>query len=83
MNGPSCSSSRTTRATSSWPATCWSTPASSVVVGHDGGGGVRAVEDGPPDVILMDLQLPGIDGYAALQLIRGDGETASTSRSSR
>jgi two-component system cell cycle response regulator DivK len=28
-----------------------------------------------PDVILMDLQLPGIDGYAALELIRGHGPT--------
>jgi two-component system cell cycle response regulator DivK len=29
-----------------------------------------------PDVILMDLQLPGIDGYTALALIRGHGPTA-------
>jgi two-component system cell cycle response regulator DivK len=29
-----------------------------------------------PDVILMDLQLPGIDGHAALQQLRGDPRTA-------
>lgn len=29
-----------------------------------------------PDVILMDLQLPGIDGHAALMLLRADPHTA-------
>ena len=29
-----------------------------------------------PDVILMDLQLPGIDGHAALERLRGDPQTA-------
>jgi two-component system, cell cycle response regulator DivK len=31
---------------------------------------------GMPDVILMDLQLPGIDGHAALRQLRGDPDTA-------
>ena len=29
-----------------------------------------------PDIILMDLQLPGIDGFAALELIRDHEPTA-------
>jgi two-component system, cell cycle response regulator DivK len=29
-----------------------------------------------PDLILMDLQLPGIDGHAALSLLRGDERTS-------
>ena len=35
-----------------------------------------AAREGLPDVILMDLQLPGIDGHAALEQIRGDPLTA-------
>ena len=35
-----------------------------------------AARQGMPDVILMDLQLPGIDGHAALQQLRGDPRTA-------
>jgi two-component system, cell cycle response regulator DivK len=34
-----------------------------------------AAREAMPDVILMDLQLPGIDGYAALELIRGHSQT--------
>jgi two-component system cell cycle response regulator DivK len=30
----------------------------------------------PPDLILMDLQLPGIDGHAALSQLRGDPGTS-------
>ena len=35
-----------------------------------------AAREGMPDVILMDLQLPGIDGHAALEQLRGDPLTA-------
>ena len=41
--------------------------------GEDGVEQARAIL---PDVILMDLQLPGIDGYAALELIRAHEPTA-------
>ena len=30
-----------------------------------------------PNLILMDIQLPGIDGYAALEQIRGNRATAN------
>ncbi|MEO7447630.1 MAG: response regulator, partial [Humibacillus sp.] len=35
-----------------------------------------AARRGMPDVILMDLQLPGIDGHAALGQLRADPRTA-------
>ena len=37
---------------------------------------LSAARQGMPDVILMDLQLPGIDGHAALRQLRGDPSTA-------
>ena len=37
-------------------------------------GVAQAVAD-PPDLVLMDLQLPGIDGYAGLAALRADPAT--------
>ena len=48
----------------------------SVVVATTGEEAVEQSRAALPDVILMDLQLPGIDGFAALDLIRGHAPTA-------
>ncbi len=39
--------------------------------------GVALVEERSPDLVLMDLQLPGMDGIEALQLLRARPSTRS------
>jgi len=36
---------------------------------HDGAAGVEAVTRARPDVVLMDLRMPGVDGIAAIERI--------------
>ena len=43
-----------------------------------GGEGVRLALERRPDLILMDIQLPDIDGIAALHLIRKDAALDAT-----
>jgi DNA-binding NarL/FixJ family response regulator len=44
------------------------------VVGEaaDGESGVRVARDLSPDVVLLDVQLPGITGFEVVRLIAGD-----------
>jgi two-component system cell cycle response regulator DivK len=41
-----------------------------VVEAHSGEEGLRVAEEDPPDLVLMDLQLPGIDGTETLRRLR-------------
>jgi len=45
----------------------------SVVVAEDGPGGLEAARSQAPDLMILDLMLPGIDGYRVLQTLRGEG----------
>lgn len=42
-----------------------------VQVAADGLAGVEAAKASPPDLILLDIQLPGLDGHAVARTLRG------------
>ena len=42
----------------------------------DGEKGIKAVGEEKPDLVLLDLVLPGIDGFEVLARMKGDPETA-------
>jgi CheY-like chemotaxis protein len=46
-----------------------------VVVANDGAAGVAMAAREKPDVILMDLSLPGLDGWEATRRIKAASET--------
>ena len=43
-----------------------------VVEAQSGEDGLRVAQENPPDLVLMDLQLPGIDGFETLHRLRQD-----------
>ncbi len=42
---------------------------------NDGESGLKAIFEGKPDVVLLDLMLPGIDGYEICRQVRANKET--------
>ncbi|HSA82968.1 MAG TPA: response regulator [Geminicoccaceae bacterium] len=48
-----------------------------IVTAADGGAGIEAAARHRPDVILMDLSLPGIDGWEATRRLKTLPETAA------
>jgi two-component system cell cycle response regulator DivK len=49
-----------------------------VSVASDGAAGVRAALADPPDLVLMDIAMPVIDGLAAARQMRSHPELANT-----
>jgi signal transduction histidine kinase len=44
-----------------------------VHIAHDGTGGLKAAHDFKPDILLLDIGLPGINGYELGRRLRADG----------
>jgi CheY-like chemotaxis protein len=48
-----------------------------VITAVDGEEGIQKVREHKPDLVLLDLDLPKIDGWTAAKLLKADADTSS------
>lgn len=46
-----------------------------VVLAHDGNEALARVEADPPDLIILDVMMPGLDGFSVCEQLKGDSRT--------
>src|SRR6478735_2179123 len=46
-----------------------------VILAHDGEAGVQQARTGQPDVILLDMNLPILDGWSAARVLKSGSDT--------
>ena len=49
-----------------------------VIVAHEGIAGLEAFFATPVDCMIVDLSMPGLNGYQVIRALRGDAQTAQT-----
>lgn len=47
-----------------------------VIEARDGEEGISRAHEAQPDIILMDISIPKLDGWQATERLKGDGNTA-------
>jgi two-component system, sensor histidine kinase and response regulator len=48
-----------------------------VILAATGAEGLAALRSGPPDIVVCDINMPGLDGFGVLRAIRGDPDLAA------
>ena len=46
-----------------------------IVVAHNGKDGVRQAKRANPNLVLLDVNMPGMDGFQVLELLKSDPQT--------
>jgi CheY-like chemotaxis protein len=49
-----------------------------VAMAHDGASALKQASELPPDIVLLDIGLPGIDGFEVARLLRQRGFSKTT-----
>lgn len=50
------------------------TPSTTIDTASDGATGLKRIRENPYDIVLLDIEMPNLDGFAVLQQIRADAE---------